>query len=179
MKYNLKNDCELDGTKPAIVNVPYPPIEVQGKNKYYADLISQDYCSAISELTAITQYVNHETRFSGEYCDIAAVLLSIAMAEMSHLQMLGQLIILLGGTLSYDATTGRNEVPWKVDYVDYGCNGKEMIMSDIKGEKQAIAQYNEHISMINDPCVTAVLERIVLDEKYHVALLSDLLISLC
>jgi len=86
-----------------MVDLPYPPIQVSEANRAYADLLSVDYCGAVSELSAITQYINNENRISYEKCAMAKVLLSIAVAEMMHLQKLGELIVLLGGNIDFTA----------------------------------------------------------------------------
>lgn len=173
------NDCILKNIKPAEVDLPYPPIKVNGRNKYYADILSADYCSAVSEMTAITQYLNHEIRISKKYCDIAATLLSIAEAEMIHFQMIGELIVLLGGCLTYDVNYGSSKNSWKTNYIEYERDLESMIMADIEGEQNAIRQYYDHIKLINDENINAVLSRIIKDEEYHIILLTGLLDSLC
>ena len=171
---SLMNICNLKNVDPATLKLPYPPIKVLRKNKYYADLLSADYSSAVSEFTAIAQYVNHETRLTKWHCDVAITLLSIAMTEMEHLQIIGELILLLGGSLTYDTTYANTNVTWKTKYVEYEVTPQEMILADIEGEKAAIAQYKEHINVICDPYICAVLTRIVKDEEYHITLLKEL-----
>ena len=41
----------------------------------------------------------------------------------------------------------------------------------MEAEKAAISQYEQHMKMIEDDCVRAVLGRIVQDEEYHIMLL--------
>ena len=55
----------------------------------------------MSELSAITQYINNQNRMSCEKCPLAKMILGIAVAEMMHLQKLGELIDLLGGEVDY------------------------------------------------------------------------------
>lgn len=107
---------------------------------------------------------------------MAKTLLGIAMAEMMHLQKLGELICLLGGTVDYTARmqNGR-QVMWTPKFLDIPGNVRRMIMADIEAEKAAINQYRMHIKMINDRHVNAVLERIILDEEYHIMMLKTLL----
>ena len=88
----LMNSCDFMGVKPVMVDLPYPPIQVKEKNRTYANLLSIDYCGAVSEMTAITQYINNENRLSCEKCPVARTILGIAMAEMIHLQKLAELI---------------------------------------------------------------------------------------
>ena len=86
--------CNFSGIKPVMVDLPYPPIRVSGKNPSYADLLSIDYCGSISELSAIAQYINNENRLASENCPMAQALLGMAVCEMIHLQKLGELIAL-------------------------------------------------------------------------------------
>ena len=87
----LTNSCSFSGIRPAMMDLPYPPIQITEKNPSYANLLSMDYCGQVSELSAITQYINNENRLSCENCALAKTLLGIAMAEMMHLQKLGKM----------------------------------------------------------------------------------------
>ncbi len=172
----LSAACNFSGMKPAMADLPYPPIEVRGRNQGYADLLSVDYCGAVSELSAITQYINNENRLSCEKCSMARTLLGIAMAEMMHLQKLGELIVLLGGDIDFSAKNknGRQKM-WTPEYLVLPQNVKKMLSADIEAEKAAISQYKMHIGMIKDDCVDAVLERIIIDEEYHIMILHALM----
>jgi len=174
-KKMITNPCSFNGIRPAMVDLPYPPIQVSEANRAYADLLSVDYCGAVSELSAITQYINNENRMTNENCSLAKTIMGIAMAEMMHLQKLGELICLLGGKIDYTARyqNGRQKV-WTREYLDIPANIGQMIRADIEAEKDAISQYKMHIKMINDDCVNAVLARIIKDEEYHIMLLQAL-----
>ncbi len=173
---NLTNTCSFSGIRPSMADLPYPPIQVEGRNQIYADLLSVDYCGAVSELSAITQYINNENRLSYENCPMAKTLLGIAMAEMMHLQKLGELIVLLGGDIDFAAKmrNGKRKM-WTPEYLDIPENAGKMLLADIEAEKAAIRQYEMHIKMINDAGVVNVLERIIIDEEYHIMLLRALL----
>ena len=152
----LVNNCSFEGLRPFMADLPYPPIQVREKNPSYANLLSIDYCGSVSELSAITQYINNENRLSCEKCPMARTLLGIAMAEMMHLQKLGELIVLL-------------------EYLDIPEQVKGMLVADIEAERAAINQYEVHMKMIKDDCVNAVLARIIEDEQYHIMLLRSLM----
>lgn len=172
----LTNSCSFMDVKPIMVDWPYPPIQVNGRNQDYANLLSMDYCGSVSELSAITQYINNENRLSGEMCSMAKTILGIAMAEMMHLQKLGELIFLLGGSVDYTAKTrnGRSQM-WTPNYLTIPGNPREMVIADIESEKDAIRQYKMHIEMIHDDNVNAVLARIIRDEEYHIIILQALM----
>ena len=173
---SLVNTCSFAGVKPIMVDLPYPSIQVEEKNQVYANLLSLDYCGAVSELSAITQYINNENRLSNEKCPIAKTILGIAMAEMMHLQKLGELICLLGGNVDFIAKqqNGRHRM-WTPEYLTIPEQPRKMLLADIEAEKAAINQYKMHINMIKDNYINAVLARIIMDEEYHIVLLQALL----
>lgn len=171
----LVNTCSFMNVKPIMMELPYPEIQVRGKNQAYANLLSFDYCGSVSEMSAITQYINNENRMSCEQCPLAKTILGIAMAEMIHLQKLGELIFLLGGTIDFTAKqNGGRKKMWTPEYLNTPQNVKKMILADIEAEKAAINQYRMHIKMINDDYVNAVLARIIKDEEYHIMILKAL-----
>lgn len=172
----MTNDCNFSSVKPAMVDLEYPPIQARGRNQEYAGLLSIDYCGAVSELTAITQYINQENLMSCERCPMAKTILGIAMAEMIHLQKLGELIFLLGGTVDFSAREpGGREKLWTPAYLNLSKNINKMICASINAERATINQYRLHINMIGDDCVNAVLNRIIKDEEYHIMILQMLL----
>ena len=172
----LENTCSFAGGRPIMADLPYPPIRVRGENRRYADLLSVDYCGSVSELSAITQYINNENRLSCAKCPIAKSILGIAMAEMIHLQKLGQLIFLLGGDVSFVAVqqSGRQKM-WTPSCLDIPDKLENMLRADIEAETAAINQYRAHMRMIKDECINAVLDRIIMDEEYHIMILQALL----
>lgn len=172
----IENTCSFRDVAPIMMDLPYPPMEVSRKNLSHANLLSVDYCGSVSEMSAITQYINNENRMSGERCSLAKTILGIAMAEMIHLQKLGELIFLLGGTVDFTARyqNGR-AMMWTPEYLQIPGNIRNMLQADIEAEQGAIKQYEMHIRMMNDRGAVAVLERIILDEEYHIMLLRTLL----
>lgn len=172
----LVNACNMASVNPIMVDLPYPPVQVQGQNQVYANILSIDYCGAVSEMTAIAQYINHENRLSCDRCPLAKTILGIAMAEMIHLQKLGELIFLLGGSIEFVAKppNGRPSM-WTPEYFAIQNNVKNMLLADIEGEKAAIHQYKMHSKVIQDSEIRAVLARIIKDEEYHIMILQSML----
>ncbi len=170
------NTCSLMGVNPIMMDLPYPPTQVKGKNQAYANLLSIDYCGAVSEMSAITQYINNENRLSCEKCPLIKTILGIAMAEMIHLQKLGELIFLLGGKIDFTAKYREGGTKmWTPEYLTIPENVRSMLAADIEAERAAINQYKMHIKMIKDSDVNAVLARIIKDEEYHIMLLQAMM----
>lgn len=179
-KTTISNSCSFAGIRPTMADLPYPQIRVECQNLAYANLLSNDYCGAVSEMSAITQYINNENRLSAMQCPLAKTLLGIAMAEMMHLQKLGEMIVLLGGQIDFTAVqqNGRKRM-WTPEYLNIPTQAKQMLMADIEAEKAAISQYRMHMKMIKDSCVNAVLIRIIQDEEYHIMILRALIDGYC
>jgi len=168
--------CDFRGVQPIMMALPYPPVQVAGKNSEYAELLKFDYCGPVSEMSAITQYINNENRLSCGKCGLAKVILGIAMAEMIHMQKLGQLIFLLGGTIDFSVRQrGGKRQLWTPEYLKTPENARNIVLADIESEKAAINQYRMHMRRIRDPYVNAVLARIIRDEEYHIMTLQALL----
>ncbi len=174
-KTSLINECNFGGVSPAIVQLPYPPIQVKEKNRSYADLLSIDHSGSVSEVSAITQYISNQNYLSQSQCTVAKTILSIAIAEMMHLQKLGELMLLLGGEVDFTAQyRGGKRKMWTPAYLTLSQNLREMMLAGIESERAAINQYRMHIQMIQDSYVNAVLHRIIKDEEYHIVLLQAL-----
>lgn len=173
------NTCNFSNVRPIMMDFPYPPIQVQERNPAYANLLSMDYCGSVSEMTALVQYINNESRLSCDNCSVAKSLLGIAMAEMMHLQKLGELILLLGGNLDFVVRPHNGRpVMWTPECLKMPEHLQAMLLTDVEGEYAAINQYKMHIKMIKDSYVNAVLERIIKDEEYHIMILQVLVKNL-
>ena len=64
---------------------------------------------------------------------------------------------------------------WTPECLNLPENAKKMLLADMEAERDAIRQYEMHISMMKDECVNAVLTRIIMDEEYHIMILRTLL----
>ena len=104
---------------------------------------------------AIIQYLNHAYGIGeGEMaCEIEAT----ARDEMRHLDWLAEAIVELDGVLSLERGTMRMS----------GTQVSEWMQNNVILEEGAIKQYQEHISLIDDPRIKRLLQRILSDEKAH------------
>ncbi len=121
------------------------------KNEVIA-LLNQDL---EGEHAAIIQYLVHAYAMGeGEMaCEIEA----IAREEMRHFDWLAETIVSLGGVPSIkrgDMRTGGKSVA-------------DWMQNDVLQEKDAIAQYEEHIKAIANPKIKRLLKRILSDERSH------------
>ncbi|AWI04299.1 ferritin-like domain-containing protein [Clostridium drakei] len=157
-----------------IANGPYPEPEVEGKNIFYANLLLEDYAGMVSELTAINLYIFQHIVSEGKYGDFAELIGGIAMAEMKHLELLGDTIKLLGVKPVYANSTCPFSKLWTAKYVNFTTVIKAMIAEAIRSEKKAINQYKGHIILIKDEFIKKLINRIIVDEELHLKLLEEM-----
>lgn len=155
----------------------YPAIQVQRPNKCYAKLLLKDYAGSVSELTAITTYVqNHLVGDSKKYELAVEAFKGVSIVEMEHLEMLGDTIAALGGFPRFSTTDlyGKKYF-WNSSIIPTTTSVEEMLKEAIESEYAAINQYYKHIEAIDDYYVCKILARIIEDEKYHIKLFKKLL----
>lgn len=156
------------------VNLPYPEVKVKEKNPKYLDLILLNYSSSISEFDAIAQYTYHQIALTYENKEISQTIKGISIVEMHHLELLGEIIIKLGGEPGFWINNKKKNY-WSAKLVNYDLSSiKNILTIDIQDEKAAIKQYKETLSKIDDEYINAVIKRIILDEEFHIQLLVGL-----
>lgn len=154
---------------------PYPPIKVEEPNLKYACLLQADEASDKSEFTSISQYVYQSWIFQACYKEIAHGIIKIAEVEMHHLDMLGKLIILLGGEPKLQS----GYRIWNGNMVNYTVSPVNMLKSSIMLEVAAIETYEKQINYIKDKYIVDILKRIVEDEQIHLKIFNNYLSELC
>ena len=155
------------------VNLPYPKIEVEKKDKRVASFLLNSYAGRVSEDTAIHDYIFQMMMLDNPI--YKKTLKGIAIVEMHHLEILGNLIYALGCTPLFGKVE-KNEIDWFTgSYANYDNDFTSVLQNDIEEEQKTIEQYQKVIRLTNDLNVKQVLQRIILDEEYHIELFSKML----
>lgn len=170
----IQTGCRFGGVEPLNLPLPYPEIKVREQNQFYANLLTLNYCGSVSELTAVLQYIHGESCLCCHSCSTAKTILGMAVAEMVHLQKLGEMILLLGGTIDFSYKTRTGMQMWSPVYTNLASDEAQIIAVNLESEQEAIDQYRDHMSRIEDDYVNALLARIIQDEEYHIMLLEML-----
>ncbi len=160
-------------------SLPYPSARAEGCNPAYARIVLESFGGAEGELTAITTYTYQDIELGESYQEVAETLHGIAIVEMRHLRMLGDLVKSLGGDPVFGAYQRRHLQFWDGGNVNYTKTLGDLLLADIRMEEAAIFGYRQAAERIEDDAVCAVLERIALDEEVHLALLKELLERYC
>lgn len=158
---------------------PYPPVRVSAPNRQYAELLLEDYTGAISEFTAISQYLHHYIVLEGINEEVAELVECISLVEMHHMDLLAETIRLLGVDPRYRVIRNNEEIFWNATYVYYGYGLCDRLAADIASEWAAIAAYRDHQQRIGDPLIKELLERIILDEYHHIRLFNEAMQKYC
>lgn len=154
------------------VDKPYPKVRVFKKSRETADVLTHIYASDKSELTAVLQY-SYET-FLMEDSSLKTILQEIARVEMHHLQILGELISLLGEMPMYVDSNFCNKSYWNADYVYYDTDIPTMLEINIESEKSNIRNYQMALTVIEDKYIEEIIKRILEDEYLHLEIFMKL-----
>lgn len=158
------------------LNSSFPTTDGIGHDAYSLRIISSAYASSSGELNTTLQYVYHSFFFrKAGYRDVAEKLLGIAIAEMHHLDLLGQTILSLGASPVYCQNPYSRFNFYSTKYVAYSCSLKDMLVDDILGERHAIASYSKMLVKLHSDKVKEIILRILEDEKLHLSTLEEIL----
>lgn len=152
---------------------PYPKIEVKESNIRYAQILSQNFSGCKSEFTTITQYIYQNLILNSFYSEMAKTIQRIAIVEMHHLNIFGQLITLLGGYPKYQAIYPNGYRIWNGNFVNYSTNINQILYNNVISEQKAYDSYISQAEYIKDENICAVLERIAKDEKIHIDIFNN------
>lgn len=161
--------------KPMTEDLPYPdlsPLTVSAEN---TRIIMPAYADRESEMTAVLQYIFQSIHFDvAGNSRYATALEEIAIAEMKHLDLLGEALLRMGTVPVY-----ARRPPHKCDFysagcVDYAIQPAAMLAADITAEQNAIASYEQMLCRITEPTLSALISRILLDERLHLKTFKEL-----
>lgn len=164
-----------------IAELPYPSVDGLTEDLKSVRIISPAYAaSGISEMTASTQYIYQHFIFKKlGMKSIADTLEGIGIAEMSHIDLLGTMIMNMGVYPIYTANPMRYCDFFSTKKNKYDTNPQKMIIEDISDEIAAIDLYKSMLKQLQNEQVAAVIARIILDEKMHIEVLKEILKQLC
>lgn len=160
----MNNYKEIQKIMDKTLEIPYPKIPNLYPNIRYARMLYNDFASDKGELTAITQYIYEHINYNYDY-ELSKILLRIAIEEMKHLDILGEIIKKLGENPIY---INSEKKPWTSENVKYNFYSlNEMLEYNVIAEDAAIAGYKKAIKYTNNIYLKKIFERIILDEEKH------------
>lgn len=160
--------------KPLICDLPYPSTDNLQPDVRSGQIISFAYATLKGELTATLQYVYHHFYFDEIDKTDGETLMSIAVAEMMHIDILGKAMLRLGVSPKYVQCPNTNTY-FNTSTVSQSTTAQKMLMDDIQGEMNAIADYQKMLFILKNEQVEAIVQRIILDEQLHLEVLKEML----
>ena len=149
----------------------YPKIENVKKDIRFGKMLYDSFAGPDSELTTILQYIN-ENISDNTSQELKHILLGIAIEEMGHLKIIGELLVALG-CIPYYMSSRNNK--WCSDKVKYNFKCiDDMLKYNIEGEKIAIKEYKRLIENTKNECIINILKRIIKDEENHIRIFKTL-----
>ncbi len=153
----------------------YPSVQVERKNPFWADQLSQALAGEKSEMTAVYQYLYQHWILEQQGNDFARILWRISLVEMRHLEILGQLILALGGDPRCWKIEKRRATYWRGDFSDYTQDLIAMLRANLTAEEGAVKFYRELAILGEDKNIKAILRQFAADEELHARIFRDYL----
>ncbi len=158
------------------LNIPYPTVSVDSKNLEYAQILNCLYAGPYGELSGLSTYMYQAVITEKKDKRLSDIIDCISLTELKHFRILAGLIHMLGADpLLYSTNNKGKMIWWNGQNVSYNNDINSMLMNNINEEIYGISAYKKACSQIKDNRIKAVLERIILDEEYHVKIFKELL----
>lgn len=154
---------------------PYPEITVQRPNPQFAERLSSTFGGPSGELSAISGYIYQSLVFRKNFPEYARVIDKIALVEMKHLDMIGELILKLEGKPIYAEYSDGIPVYWSGESITYADDLATALVGDLRGEQKAYSAYITLARQSGDKHVFSILTRIALDEMIHAGVIKNMI----
>ena len=122
------------------------PVRVTNPDPRWAQIILEQYGGSDSEATALSTYLTQ--RYNARDPVIRDLLTDIGTEEISHWEVVGELVIQHGGVVKFKDAAG---APWSSQLTDVTGDIVTDLYSDIAGELRARDLYLKLINMVEDP----------------------------
>ncbi len=127
------------------------------------------YAGPCSELTGVLQYLYDAMVFQKECPEASAIFDALALDEMKHLRLLGELLLSLGVCPRYTASPGWwNASP---SVLSYETCLERAVCRAAEGETADAARYRRLAESLCDEGIAALFLRLAEDEEMHLEML--------
>ena len=154
---------------------PYPKIGSLEENFAYARDMLSNMAGQVSEMSAISLYIYDHLYEYPFAKDLTIIFKKIAMVEMHHLNIFGELARELGeDPRLWSYQYGRKQY-WSPRFNQYPTDFPLIVQYAMETELEAIEKYQQQANTIKDSTVVDCLLRIIEDEKVHVQIFNTIL----
>ncbi len=157
------------------LDTPYPKVEINSIDLEEAKKILSSYSGEVSENSAIHLYLYQAFSLREKYPHYGTILKNIAIVEMKHLQLLSQVIQLLGLAPAFVYPKEKKLMSWDSDLLNYTVDIEDMMILDIESEINAIQGYQQLINSLQNQSIQKLFRRIIQDEEIHLSIFQNIL----
>lgn len=154
---------------------PYPSTGQITPNPSWLPMLAADYTAKQGKLTCFTQYIYQSVVVKQQNPDLSACLYQIAVIEMKHLHLLGELIVCLGGNPRFINRHAGHTTAWHGGMVLYHQDIIRLLQQDILLEQQSIRMFEAQIQYMGESPVCALLQRMAQEDTLHIKLFEQFL----
>ena len=154
-------------------SLEYPEIKVTAPDVAFAKRLLVCYASANSELSSVSQYCYNAVIFSKTDPPLSMIMSEIGRVEMTHLNILANLIFQLGYDPKYRIVKNNIPIFWNTQTLDCKKDAVSVLKKAIQSEKTSFKSYIFLARQTKDHFVSRILLRLAVDEKLHTQILSE------
>lgn len=138
------------------------PVRVDDPNPRHAQLILEQYGGADSEASALSNYLTQ--RYNTNRPEIRDLLTDIGTEEISHWEMVGELVRLNGGTVKLQNSAG---VQWSARHTTVSGDILTDLWGDVAAELRARELYLRLLNQVDDNAARDTLLFLAAREEAH------------
>ncbi len=154
---------------------PWPPVPPAAPSLRDAERMLYDLGSCRSEMSAVGLYVYNSVLTRERFPDVSEAFHRISVVEMHHLGLFARLSLLLGADPRLWSGPPRRLRWWSPACLSYPRELTPLLQNALHGERDTVALYRQQAARVRDPALSALLERVILDEKRHIEVFEALL----
>ena len=157
---------------------PYPPPQAQRQNPAWAEMMLCNIGASNSEMSAVAFYRYARWMTLCEDKELSLLFHKVSMVEMHHLDLFGELALQLGAEPRLWYCRNNRREYWSPRHIKYAhCSVADLVRNALEDERAAVRKYECQLGCIADPQLAALLERVIEDEREHIALWEEIVIS--
>lgn len=141
-------------------------IKVEGKNKKYANYLKECYCGKFSDLSTFLLFKYEYIYFSKTDSLFSMNLNKLSNDSLSHLEIIGKLILLLGEIPELHIHDEINNL--------FLTEKDKILEINIRFTKEKIILYTENLNRIDDIYIKEVLKKFIIEERKNLRILEIL-----
>lgn len=152
---------------------PYPEVRARGRNHRYAYAMLSNLSGEISAMSGLSLYLYNRLVTTG-IPELSATFQELALVELRHMEIFGMLAQQLGADPRLWCMRRGRQAWWSPADLQYTRKLGPLIHGAIRAEQLAIRKYEGQLRWIRDENVVDNLNRVLLDGRVHVELLTQL-----